>query len=269
MVHYQTDGIKTKVLIGSAEVEIGDGPDDAVSIGIISGNIEIKVEETPLSFEPANAPKQLYGMSTQEGTIAMTVWDCDLTNVENMRRGLDYVYVIDGGDVHITGEQHTAVLGGFFPLKFKNLDSTPVSNISVYTDVGAYVTETGNYKIAIDPRGGTNIFVLDDAADIDQNQLLRVDYTYASAAGIEWGTGGLSKTEYRYLRLTNTDSAGKMFRIEFWKCTFDGGLSFTLKPDNSTEPNDIPVTFRAVVDTTKPAGIQLVQITDMQGVVTG
>jgi hypothetical protein len=74
--------------------------------------------------------------------------------------------------------------------------------------------------------------------------------------------------DYRYLRLTNTDDAGKIFQMEFWKCTFDGGLSFSLKPDNSTEPNDIPVTFRAVVDTTKTPGKQLVQITDQQGVVS-
>ena len=269
MVHYQTDGIKTKVLIGSAEIEIGDGPDDAVSLGIITGNIEVKLEETPLSFVPSNAPKQLYGMSEQEATIAVTVWDCDLRNVENLRRGLDYLEIIDGGNVDVTGEQHTAALGGFFPLKYRNLDGTPVSGISVFTDTGTLITAAGNYRIAMDPRGGTNIFVLDDADDIEQNQVLKVDYTYASAAGVKWGTGGMSKMAYRYLRMTNTDSAGKIFRMEFWKCVFDGGLSLSLKPDNSTDPNDIPVTLRAVVDTTKPAGIQLVQITDMQGVIAG
>ena len=270
MVTYQTDGIQEKVTFGSCEIEIGDNPETAMSLGIISsGNIEVKFEETNREFEPANAPKQLIGMATQEATISFTVWDWSLGNVENMRRGLDYVRVIEAGDVEIEAETHIAALGGFFPLKFKNINGMPVSDISVFTESGGLVVADGNYKVAIDPHGGTNIFVLDDAVDITQNQVLKVDYTYSSSAGVEWGTGGLSQMTPRYIRLTNTNDKGEQIIMEFWKATFNGGLSFSFKPDNSTEPNDIPVTFRCVVDATKPKGKQLVQITDMQGKFTG
>jgi len=268
MVTFQVSGPRNRgaVRFGSFDVYLGDDEATATRVGMLQGDSKIKIEEEPRRFKPANAPEQNYGMASQLATVSLNLYEQDFQIIASARKGIDYISTVSAGATTVTDELHTAV--GTQPIytNFYNLDKTKVSSIVVKkASDNSTITATGNYQTGVDARGYSFVLPLDGGA-ITDGMALKISYSYNKANAVVWGTGGLSNIQSRYMKLVNTDDAGKQLKIEIWSATHDGGLEFTFGGDDTAEPGVLPLTMRCVPVTSKTAGTQLIQITDEQGV---
>jgi hypothetical protein len=91
-----------------------------------------------------------------------------------------------------------------------------------------------------------------------------VDYSYTPLASRTLKGGGLTEFTARVCRFTNTDSAGKLFRITVYSATPEGGITMDFPSDDDEDPMLCPVSMIAENDTTLTAGEQLFEIYDEQ-----
>jgi len=91
-----------------------------------------------------------------------------------------------------------------------------------------------------------------------------VDYTYTPLASRTLKGGGLTTFTARVCRFTNTNSAGKIFRITVFSATPDTGIVLDFPEDDSEDPLVCPISMTGVPDTTLTAGEQLFEIYDEQ-----
>ncbi len=91
-----------------------------------------------------------------------------------------------------------------------------------------------------------------------------VDYSYTPLASRTLKGGGLTEFTARVCRFTNTNSAGKLFRITVYSTTPDTGIVLDFPEDDADEPMICPISMTGVPDTTLTAGEQLFEIYDEQ-----
>jgi hypothetical protein len=113
-------------------------------------------------------------------TLGFSLDDISPENLALWYRGEVESNVIAGGAV--VGESHTAALGTYLQLGLTPGNQIGAKNVSaVSVKIGVtVVAAAGNYEV--DPVTG-RVLVLDDAADIDDGDVLLIDYT--AAAGTE------------------------------------------------------------------------------------
>jgi hypothetical protein len=91
-----------------------------------------------------------------------------------------------------------------------------------------------------------------------------VDYSYTPLASRTLKGGGLTEFTARVCRFTNTDSAGKIFRITVYSATPESGIVLNFPSDDAEDPMLCPISMTGVPDTSLTAGEQLFLIEDEQ-----
>lgn len=94
--------------------------------------------------------------------------------------------------------------------------------------------------------------------------IVHVDYTYTPLSSRTLKSGGLTTLTAQVCRFTNTNAAGKIFRITVYSTTPDAGIKINFVPDDADDVSVCPIRMLGVLDSARTAGDQLFEIYDEQ-----
>jgi hypothetical protein len=266
MVNYQTTVQKSNTIrFGNAKIEVGENVDSLVNLGAVTG-VEFTEGFEAVVFNPSNAPEIQGPVINHTATVKVEMWEVDLENLALIRGGMDLLTVVEGTPVSVENEAHTLTGTGLVRLNHKMGDGSEVESIVVTDASGNAAVRNTDYVVAVDASGFTCIGRVAASTAITSGEGILVDYSYTPNASVKLSTGGLNTINPRVVRLTNTNAAGKEFRITVYAAKNQGGLELSLPDDDGDEPMKPPIELRGIIDPTRIAGDQLFEIYDEQGV---
>jgi hypothetical protein len=251
------------VRLGSGMLEVGDDVGTLVNLGLMN---DVNFEET---FDRAkvmtdNGGEVDLGIRNHKAGVQGNLVEINLSNLNLIRGGIDNYETVAAAPVAVTNE--AIVLNGtnFVRLANKNGDKTEVTAITVTNVAGTttYVRNT-DYVMAVDSQGYTCIARIAGGTITDKSTV-HVDYTHTPAAAKKLTSGGKFTIAPKVVRITNTNDAGKIFRITVYKATNEAGIKFEFPGDEDVELMTVPINLVGVVDTVREAGDQLFEIYDEQ-----
>ena len=248
---------------GSGIFEVGDDIGSLVNLGVMN---DIVFDETiERAIVPTdNAGDVDLGIIDQKAALQGNLGEINLSNLNLIRGGIDNYETVDAAPVAVTNE--AVVLNGtnFVRLANKNGDKSEVTAITV-TDITGVTTYARNtdYVMAVDSQGYTCIARI-AGGTITDKATVHVDYTHTPAAAKKLTSGGKFTIAPKVVRVTNTNAAGKIFRVTVYKAKNEAGIKFEFPGDKDTELMTVPVNLVGTVDTTRTAGDQLFEIYDEQ-----
>ncbi len=254
------------VRFGSGKVEIGDSVGALTNLGAMQ---KIVFEESwdTVSIMSDNAGEIAKRIKNHQASISGELIEIDLSKLNIIRGGLDTYATVSAAPVSVTDEAVKLYDTDFATLAHKNADGSEVGSIVVTSAAGGGTTYTRNtdYIIAVDADGYTGIARVSGGA-ISDEATIYVDYSYTPASAVTLSSGGLAEIDAKVIRITNTDDAGKIFRITVYKASNEEAIKLELNSDDADDPNVVPIKMVGTCDTTRTAGDQLFEIYDEQGV---
>ena len=266
MVNYQTNVQKPSTIrFGSAKIEVGEDVDSLTNLGVATG-IEFTEEFEAVVFKPDNAPEIQGPVKDHTATAKFELWEVDLENLALIRGGMDLIDTVSGDPVSVVNEAHTLTGTGLVRLDHKMGDGSEVGSIVVTDASSNAAVRNTDYVIAVDSSGFTCIGRVAASTVITSGEGVLVDYSYTPNASVKLSSGGLNTINPRVVRLTNTNAAGKEFRITVYAAKNQGGIELALPADDGDEPLKPNIELKGIIDPTRTAGDQLFEIYDEQGV---
>lgn len=255
------------IRFGSGILEVGANVGALVNLGAMKG-IKFTEEFDKISVMSDNAGEIYAGIRNHKATVEGDLMELNLTNLNSLRGGIDTYATVAAAEV--AGYSQAVASGGWSYNKFIEFTHqmgtlakiTPTS-VTAGTN-GALVLNT-DYMIVQD--AGTSkwgIIVIDSNTVTTEAQTITIVYTYTPAASKSLTSGGKLTISPKVVRITNTDANGKIFRITVYKATNAQGIELELQPDDSEDPNTIPIKLEGVLDVSRTAGDQLFEIYDTQ-----
>jgi len=262
---YQQPLVNAKNLrFGSAKLEISDDGDVYTSLGTGSG-VKFAEKKTIVKIKSDNGGLLTTFDQDPSCEVDYNMNEFDLNIIQQMRGGIDTYSTILGEATAVTGEAHGTgwTLGLPIKLTYKNGANTIVTSIVVKaagsaleagTDYRTYVSDGSNGEL-----GYTYIVPV-----TAQTTAITADYSYTPLAAQVIKSGGKTTILSQYLRLTNTNAAGKKFQIVIYKATNSDGISIDFPGDEEGKVWELPVKFEGSPDATRTAGDQLFTIINEQ-----
>lgn len=265
MVTYQTSAQnKETIRFGSAKIEVGETVGTLVNLGLAT-SVEFTEEYEPIVLKPDNAPEIVVGVKDHTATVKFDMWEVNLTNLNLIRGGLDSIASVAGSSTPVTSESHVLTGTNFVRLDHKNGNGAEVSTIVVKDSTAATAARNTDYVVAVDEAGYTCIARIANSTVITDGEEVKVSYSYTPNKSTTLSSGGKNEVSARVVRLTNTNSAGKVFRITVYAARNQGGITLALPADDGDEPLKPTIELKGICDTTRTAGDQLFEIYDEQG----
>lgn len=262
---YQTSvQTSSTIRLGSAMVEVGPTVGSLTNLGLTDG-IELKEDFKPIILKPDNAPELQVGVTDHTATVKFNLWEINLANLYMLRGGMDTLTPVAADPVTVTDELHTLTGVNSVRLNFKNGAGGIVSTVSVKDSANGAAVINVDYVLSVDPAGYTCIARVSGSTVITTGEVAKVTYTYTPYASNSLTSGGLGTVSARVVRLTNTNAAGKIFRVTIYAAKNQGGIELKLPSDADDKNASVPIELKGVVDTTRTAGDQLFEIYDEQG----
>lgn len=264
---YQTSVQNSKTIrFGSAKIEGGETVDSLINVGLAAG-VEFTEDSEPRIIKPDNGPEFEIGRINHTATVKFEMWEFNLSNIYMLRGGGDVLTTVAGEATSVTNEAHTLTGVESVRLNNKNGDGSIVSSIVVTDASGNAAVQNTDYVISVDPEGFTTIARVAASTVITSGEGVLVDYSYTPAEAYKFTTGGKdSAVSPRVIRLTNTNSDGKVFRITLYAAKNQKGIELKLPGDDSADNLKPSMELKATKDITRVAGDQLYEIYDEQGV---
>jgi hypothetical protein len=264
MVNYQSAVQNINAIkFGSAKIEVGETVGTLVNLGVATG-IEFEETFTPIILRPDNAPEIQVGVREHYATVRFELWEIVLSNLNLIRGGIDTYSTTAASPVSVTDEAHTLNGTDFVRLDYKSGDGSEVTSITVTDASSNAAVRNTDYVIAVDPDGWTCIARIAASSVITDGEGVLVDYTYTPLASNTLTSGGKNTINPRVVRLTNTNAAGKVFRVTVYAAKNQNGITLTLPADDSEDVVQPQIELRGVVDTSRTAGDQLFEIYNEQ-----
>lgn len=254
------------IRFGSAKIEIGEDVSSLINLGLAE-KIEFTEDFKPRVVKPDNGPELQKGVTGHSATVKFDLWEINLQNLSIMRGGMDSLSSVSGSSVSVTGEIHvlTGIEGA--RLSHKNGNGTVVTSVSVKNGSDNAAVQNTDYVLYIDEEGYTCIARVSASTVLTSGGTAKINYTYTPYSSVSLTTGGLDTVSPRVVRLTNTDSNGKVFRITVYAAKNQSGIEIKLPADDDDTPQAASCELKGTLDVTRSAGDQLFEIYDEQGVV--
>ncbi|MFA4972451.1 MAG: hypothetical protein WC683_07540 [bacterium] len=251
------------VRLGSCKIEVGADVGSLQDFGIAK-NVKWKENITKADIKPDNGEPIMGRVVKQEADISFDWMEPEFSKINVLRGGIDTYATVEAAPVSVTNEVVVLDDTDAVRLEHKNAAGTEVGSI-VVTGAAGSPTHTRNtdYVISVDSAGYTCIARI-GGAGIDDGATVLVDYAYTPASSKTFSTGGKSTQTPVVVRFTNTNESGNDLQVTFYKTYYESGLEFAHKSDEATEELVVPVTLRAIRDSTRTAGDQLLGIVDEQ-----
>ena len=265
MVSYQTSAQnKDTIRFGSAKIEVGETVGSLVNLGLAT-SVEFTEEYEPIVLKPDNAPEIVVGVKDHTATVKFDMWEVNLANLNLIRGGLDTLTSVTGSSTPVASEGHVLTGTNFVRLDHRNGNGAEVSTIVVKDSTAATAVRNTDYVVAVDEAGYTCIARVTNSTVITDGEEVKVSYSYTPHESTTLSSGGKNEVSARVVRLTNTNAAGKVFRITVYAARNQGGITLALPADDGDEPLKPTIELKGICDTTRTAGDQLFEIYDEQG----
>lgn len=250
---------------GSGLVEVGDDINALVNLGAMRGIIFQESWEN-VEVESDNAGKVSLGITNHVAGISGELMEINLTNLHNLRGGIDNYENIPGELVQ--GVEQVVAQGSWTTDKFikivnQNGDGSPITINSITGTTTEELTPEVDYFLAQNEFGEYGIIVQDGVAT---NQALTINYDYTPNAAVKLSSGGKTVISPKVVRVTNINEFGKKFQITIFKAKNQEGINIEFPADSSGEVATCPITLQGEVDATREVGSQLFEIYDEQSV---
>ncbi len=251
------------ILHGACKLEVSSDGISYVNAGALN---EVKwTENLQVSKTEIQNVADTYSVTDQTVTIeALQIELFDEPVRLIMRGALDTVVTVAG----VLVEDYLSVTASgswnyskFIAFDKQNGDGTqPTVNSVTGGTNGALVLNT-DYFIMKDDDGIWGYYVIDSATVTTEAQTMTADIDYTPSASRTVYSGGVSTLPEIFIRITNEDpnvGSGRLVKWTFYKCQLGKGVEIAYKKYN--DENDMvenPISFNAILDTTRDAGKQL------------
>jgi len=265
MANFQTSVQKVNAIrFGSAKIEVGETTGSLINLGVAQ-DVEFSEEFSPIVLKPDNAPEIPIGVREHYATAKFNLWEVDLSNLNLIRGGMDTFSMVAASPVTVTDE--LIKLDGTTMVRLANRSGNGAepTALTVKDSANATAARNTDYVIGIDSGGWPVIGRVAASTVITSGEMVKVSYTFTPRASVKLSTGGKNTINPRVVRLTNTNSAGKIFQITIYAALNQGGIEIKLPGDDSEDPAVVPIELKGSVDSTRTAGDRLFEILDEQG----
>lgn len=238
---------------------VGDLYMDDVFVGNLKGTVQFNVTRNYAYQRPGNNIADVKGEVTSE-EIVLTAEIMDL-KVEQLRKafGIQEAIVEEAKTIR---KREVLKLSG---TDATGLAETPVGGTVKVVDLERetdYVSGT-DYALSGTPVDGIK---REAAGAISDPQHVAVEYDFSDAQAKAVLFGGETKTPSTFrVDYTHLDSAGKYWQISLYKAMVNTDFSMAFNERESGDFTVHNVSFKALVDTTKPEGQNLFEITQEDG----
>lgn len=256
------------IRFGSGKLEVGADVGSLVDLGAMIG-VKFTEEFDKVSIMSDNAGEIFSGIRNHKATVEGELLEINLVNLNSIRGGIDSYSTIAAAAVN--NHSYVVASGGwaynkFIELDFQNRDLSKITPASVTGSVDGLLALDTDYVIAQDAgTGHWGIIVIDSLKLTTQTQSMTIVYDYTPAAAKVLTSGGKTTISSRVVRITNTNAAGKVFRITVYKASNAQGIELEYQSDDAEEANSVPIKLEGVLDMARTAGDQLFEIYDEQG----
>lgn len=267
MANPQTTETTSQVLYGAVKIEVSSASNFAGAVDIGAVNGAKYTEEMKISTLEADNVVDRDIVTEQKGMIEFEQIQMLNESARAIMRGsLDTITNVAGSAV--TGATQTVYSGSwgfntFEPLDHQNGDGSAVSVTSVTGSTNGLLVAETDYFVVKNDDGIYGIMVKDSVTVTTIAQNLAIVYDYTPNASVIYETGGKSVIPYFYVRMTNTDEAGKIVKWEtLGKCNLFKGDEIVFKKYNADDTRvPVPVSIQVRQDITLAAGKQLMRRT--------
>ena len=253
---------------GSGIVEGGDDVGSLVNFGSMTG---IQFQETwdALMVESDNAGQEEIGKINQKAAILGNLQEINLTNLNDLRGGIDNFENIAG--ILVSAESQIIASGDwgfndFIKFEHQNGDGSAVIVNSVTGGIDGLLTVDDDYFAGKNENGEYGIFVVDGIAAVTEGQSLTINYDYTPNAAVKLSSGGKTTINPKVIRITNTNELGKKFQITIFKARNQDAINIEFPADTSGTVASTPINLQGSLDKARTVGEQLFSILDEQSV---
>jgi len=244
----------SRLLLGVGDLYIDD-----VFVGNLKGTVNLTVTRNYAYQRPGNNVADIKGEVTSE-EVMMNAEICDL-KVEQLRRafGIDEAIASEAKAIRkreilkLTGTDATAL--GENP----TYGTIKVASMDRETDYAS----GADYELSGTPIGGIKRGA---ASTIGDGAYVAVEYDFSDAQAKAVIVGGETKTPNTFrVDYTHLDSDGKTWQVTFYKAMVNTDFAMAFNERESGDYTIHNISFKALVDTTKPEGQNLYEIIQEDG----
>ncbi len=232
---------------------IGDLYIDDVFVGNLKGSVTFKItREYAYQRAGNNIADQKGEVTSEEAMIEAEV--CDL-KVSQLRRALGVVQAVDSSTAKTIRKREVvqALLAGVALAETPTASTIKVTSMDRKT---SYVSGT-DYKVS----GSTNFERLTSPGALTSGQYVIVEYDFSDAGASSLRMGGETKAPPTFqLDYVIRDDAGKSWMITFFRAHANTDFEMAFNDRESGDFTVHNVSFKALVDLTKPEGQNLLEI---------
>lgn len=243
----------SRLLLGVGDIYIDD-----VFVGNLKGAVSLAATRNYAYQRPGNNVADIKGEVTSE-EVVLTAEICDL-KTDQLRRafGIDQAVVDESKAIR---KREIIRLVGTDPTALAESLTYGTVKVSSMDRETAYVSGT-DYRLS-----GTPFAIgREGGGTIADDTYVAVEYDFADAQAKAVLFGGETKTPNTFrVDYTHLDSDGKYWQITFYKAMVNTDFSMAF---NEREGGDFTIhniSFKALVDTTKPEGQNLFEIIQEDG----
>jgi len=257
------------IRFGSGLFEVDDGLGGWIDLGAMRG-IQFEESWDEIRVMSDNAGPVTVGIRNHRAALVGNLMEIELSNLAKLRGGLDDYSTEDGSQV--TGEDQAILQGSwgfetFVELSGQMHDGTAPNVTAVVGSENGALAAGNDYNIVKNAAGKWGIVLHEDGITLDtESQNITVTSTYTPAAKKVFESGGRTTITPVAVRVTNTNEAGKIFRITIYKASSEEGIAIELPGDEDEDPAMVPIRMAGDMDTTKDVGKRLFKIEDEQSV---
>lgn len=256
------------IRFGSAKFEVSSDDITYVDYGAFR-NVVFREEWDDVKVESDNAGRIKTAIANQIASIEGDLMEINLTNLNQMRGGID-LFTTQAG-TPVAGATQTLLSGAWGYndpeiVENQNSDLTQLTINSVTGGTDGLLVEDTDYFVGVNVRGETVITIIDSGTVTTEAQAMVIDYDYTPAATKTLKSGGLFTMADRFVRITNTDESGDDFVIKLFAATASEGIVIELQPDEGDDPAVTPIRMEGRQDEDLSEGEQLYEIVDGQNI---
>jgi len=254
-------------MFGSGKMEVSAyGGAGYIDLGAVRNIVfEETWKENKILSDNAGVIKK--SISEQQASLSCDLMEIDMDNLFLIRGGIDTLTPVAAAPV--VGHSQTFLAGSwayetFMPLEGQQGSGALIVVTSVTPSTHAALTVNTEYENVLS--GGRSGIVVHDhgAGNPALTENIVVVYTYTPSASHTLSSGGKYTITPIAVRITNTDALAKTFIIEVYKAANAQGITLNLQPDESGDPNIIPIKLTGDLDVARSAGDMLFKITSSQ-----
>ena len=235
-----------RLILGSADVLIGDDVDSLVSVGGCDEvGFDFEGEAQEIVWDNADPITKI---SRKNALVKFTWGEILVEKIKGIFGHAGDTYETIAG-TEVTGQEDSysadsLVKFKFIPFKKQNGDGSAID--SAVIDCGSEtLTEDTDYLIQ--EFEGKSGFMLLDTVDVDLTEEFKVTYDYTpSAAKVAKFSTGSYVPDYKFIRLLHTNAEGKKFIVDMPRAQNNNLLSFSFPAEGGAEVVKLPTEFKAV-----------------------